>query len=52
MGIPATAKKLEVDGAMMIKVSGNKTQELWIYMDTLGMMRQVGAIQAPPAPVK
>ena len=52
MGIPATGKKMQVEGAMVIKVGDNKMQELWLYVDTLGMMRQLGAIPTPPAPAK
>ena len=46
-GMPATGKKMQVEGTMIIKVIGSKMQELWIYLDTLGWMRQLGAIPTP-----
>jgi predicted ester cyclase len=50
-GIPATGKKVEVDLAIIVKLSGGKTEEEWTYQDTLGLMTQLGAIPGP-APAK
>jgi hypothetical protein len=47
MGVQPTGKNIQVDGNMMIKFSGNKMEEIWLYMDTLGLMRQLGAVPSP-----
>ena len=47
MGIPATGKKVDVGLALIIKMSGGKSEEVWSYQDTLGLMRQIGAIPGP-----
>ena len=49
MGIPATGNTFQTEGVMVFKVNGNKIQELWFYMDTLGFMRQLGATPSPGA---
>jgi len=44
MGIPASGKKIKVDGVLILKFSAGKLAELWAVTDLLGLMRQIGAI--------
>lgn len=46
MGIPATGKKSQIEGNMLIKIRGDKCEEIWFYIDTLGFMRGLGASPA------
>jgi predicted ester cyclase len=44
MGIPATGKKIESSGMVMGRIAGGKFVEGWRYSDTLGTMKQLGAM--------
>jgi len=44
MGIPATGKPVKVKGIEMFRIEDGKIAELWINMDNLGMMQQLGVI--------
>ena len=44
MGIPASGNKMEVKGIEVFRIANEKIAELWVSMDTLGMMQQMGAI--------
>jgi len=43
-GIPATGKKMDVGYMVMYRIAGGKFVEAWGYMDTLGLMQQLGAM--------
>ena len=47
MGIPATGKKFKISGFEIRRLSGGKMVEYWGLMDSLSLMRQLGAM--PPA---
>jgi steroid delta-isomerase-like uncharacterized protein len=47
MGIPATGKQVTVSGITISRLSDGKVAEEWTTWDTLGMMRQLGAVPAP-----
>jgi len=44
MGIPASGKRIEVKGIEMFRIEDGKIAELWISMDNLGMLQQLGVI--------
>jgi len=44
MGIPATGKKFQIEGNMICSMKGSKCEEIWFYLDSLGFMKQLGAI--------
>ena len=44
LGIPATGKRVEVKGMVLDRVVAGKMSESRILMDSLGMMRQLGAV--------
>jgi steroid delta-isomerase-like uncharacterized protein len=46
MGIPATGKQIVVKGIEIFRIKDGKIAELWVSMDNLGMMQQLGVI--PP----
>ncbi len=46
-GIQPTGKRVEWGGISMIRIAGNKVVERWFHADSLGLMRQIGAIPAP-----
>ena len=43
-GIPATGKKIEMGGISIHRCAGGKIVEGWSFLDTLGMMQQLGVI--------
>lgn len=44
MGIPATGKKLSFKGLEIFRIKDGKIAEIWIAMDQLGMLQQMGVI--------
>lgn len=49
-GIPATGKSVTVPSIVIQRLEGGKIAEEWESVDTLGMMKQLGAIpEAAPA---
>ena len=46
-GIPPTGKPVSFGGVNLFRMAGGKIVEDWVYRDTMGMMRQVGAMPAP-----
>ncbi len=44
MGAPATGKRIEVKGVEIDKVVQGKISETWDYLDSAGMMNQIGLI--------
>jgi steroid delta-isomerase-like uncharacterized protein len=45
-GIPATHKKVEVDGLTMVTVCDGRVQESWVKNDTMQLFQQLGV--SPP----
>jgi predicted ester cyclase len=43
-GIPPTGKKINVELMVMYRIEGGKFVEAWSYLDTFGLMQQLGAI--------
>ena len=43
-GIPASGKKVDVGGIVIVRYASGKFVEVWRYSDTLGMMQQLGVI--------
>lgn len=52
MGIPATGKQISFGGINLFCLENGKVVEDWVYRDTVGMMRQLGAVPAPSQPQK
>jgi len=48
-GIPPSGKRARWSAIHIIRVEDGKMAEHWDAIDLLGMMRQIGAIPAPPA---
>jgi steroid delta-isomerase-like uncharacterized protein len=46
-GISATGKRVRVWGMNLMRLEAGRIAELWGYLDTLGMLQQLGAIPAP-----
>jgi steroid delta-isomerase-like uncharacterized protein len=46
MGVPATGNQVAITGTTIFRFADGKIQEGWWNWDTLGMMRQIGAIPA------
>jgi steroid delta-isomerase-like uncharacterized protein len=46
MGVPATNKKISVDGMTIHHIAGGKIMDSHSNWDTLGMMQQLGAVPA------
>jgi predicted ester cyclase len=52
MGIPATGKQISFGGINLFRLENGKVVEDWVFRDTVGMMRQLGALPAPSQPQK
>ena len=46
MGVPASGKKVDVSGIIIYRLENHKIIEYWGRFDTLGLMKQVGAVPA------
>jgi steroid delta-isomerase-like uncharacterized protein len=44
--VPATGREIRLVGADIDRVIGGKVVECWAHVDELGLMRQLGAIEA------
>jgi steroid delta-isomerase-like uncharacterized protein len=49
-GVPASGKKVNLEGIAIFRLSNGKLVEMWAVNDSLGMMQQIGAIPAAPPP--
>ena len=47
MGIPPSGKPINISGVNIFRIVNDKVVEDWVYRDTIGMMRQMGAMPAP-----
>lgn len=47
MGISPTGEEVNVDGEGFFRIEDGKLAEAWPLMDTFGMLRQLGVIEAP-----
>jgi len=47
MGIPATGKKIRVDGMTLFRFKAGKISEEWSVWDMLSIMRQAGLVSSP-----
>jgi len=52
MGIPGTGKQIVAKGISIFRFAGGKIAESWDFNDTLGVMRQLGAVPTPSGPAK
>jgi predicted ester cyclase len=48
-GAAPTGKQLYVDGQLLSRIVDGKFVEEWVHWDTLGLLRQIGAVP-PPKP--
>jgi len=46
MGVPPTDKPVSVDGIIICRLEDQKIVEYWGSFDTLGLMKQIGALPA------
>jgi steroid delta-isomerase-like uncharacterized protein len=44
LGIPRTEKPINIAGVAIYRIAGVKITEDWAFMDTLGVMRQLGVL--------
>jgi predicted ester cyclase len=44
--VPATGRKIRLAGTDIDRIIGGKVVECWAHVDELGLMRQLGAIEA------
>jgi steroid delta-isomerase-like uncharacterized protein len=47
MGIPPTGKSIQFSGVNIFRMANGKVIEDWVYRDTVGMLRQLGAMPTP-----
>jgi steroid delta-isomerase-like uncharacterized protein len=45
-GIPATGRRVSVEGIRIDRIEGGKIAESWMQWDRLGMLEQIGALPA------
>jgi steroid delta-isomerase-like uncharacterized protein len=45
-GIPATGRAIRLSGTDIDRIIGGKVVECWTHVDELGLMRQLGALEA------
>jgi steroid delta-isomerase-like uncharacterized protein len=49
-GVEPTGKSVYVDGQLLSRIVDGKFVEEWVHWDTLGLLRQIGAVPAPSTP--
>lgn len=47
IGVPATGKEVTTTGISMARIVDGKIKEVWSEFDALGMLQQLGAMEAP-----
>lgn len=48
-GTAPTGKSVYVDGQLLSHIVDGKFVEEWVHWDTLGLLRQIGAVPPPPS---
>jgi len=48
-GTPPTGKSLYVDGQLLSHIVDGRFVEEWVHWNTLGLLRQIGAVPPPPS---
>jgi len=48
-GIPGTGREIRLAGTDIDRVVGGRVVECWAQLDELGLLRQLGALEAEPA---
>ncbi|MGE0299038.1 ester cyclase [Pseudonocardia sp.] len=46
-GVEPTGRRVEVDGQLLSRIVGGRFVEEWVHWDTLGLLRQIGAVPVP-----
>jgi steroid delta-isomerase-like uncharacterized protein len=49
LGYQPTGKPVEASGIAVHRIAGGRLVEHWAHMDMRGFMRQIGAVEQPPA---
>ena len=49
MGIPPTGREIHVDAITIQRIENGKIAEEWTVWDTLGLLQQIGVVEAPAA---
>ncbi|MDX1613337.1 MAG: ester cyclase [Candidatus Promineifilaceae bacterium] len=49
LGVPATGKEVVITGIMIHRVENGKITDEWTESDMLGLLKQLGAMEAPAA---
>ena len=44
MGIPASGKRVSIEGIRIDRIENDKIAESWMQMDSLGLLEQIGAL--------
>jgi steroid delta-isomerase-like uncharacterized protein len=47
--IPATGREVSIGAIHILRIAGGRIAEWWAAEDDLGLLRQIGAVVAPPA---
>lgn len=50
MGLPPTGRSFEASGMNLVRLKDGKLVEHWSYLDTMGMLAQLGVLRMPGAP--
>jgi steroid delta-isomerase-like uncharacterized protein len=51
MGIDPTGRSVSIDAVSWLRIANGQIAEHWLSWDSLGMLRQLGALPATPQPV-
>jgi steroid delta-isomerase-like uncharacterized protein len=52
MGIPATGNTVTIEGIDILRIADGQVVERWTQMDSLGLLRQLGAIEDEAEPTE
>jgi predicted ester cyclase len=47
LGIPPTGKQVSLPGVVIDRIAHGQLVETWLQADVLGMLQQLGVVQAP-----